>query len=84
MINIFSFLPDLGGAISYLINLFKILLSYLCILLCINCKDKCIDNDDEIDNDIKSPTPLLSDNVKKHPILDEYENKILNKIKENS
>ena len=65
-----------------LFNLFRILINYLCILLCINCREKCIDdNNEEINEDLKSPTPLLSPNVKKHPILDAYENKILNKIK---
>lgn len=85
MVDFFSFLPNF---FSFFIDLFKILINYLCILLCINCKDKCIDDNDEINNnevindEIKSPTPLLKKS--KHPILEAYENKILNNINNNS
>lgn len=68
------------------INFFKIIISYACILLCINCKEKCIDND-EINNN-ESPDNTTSDETnynsikkdKQHKVLEAYENKIIEKI----
>lgn len=79
MINLFGFLP---GLIQFFINLFKIFISYLCILCCIKCKDKCINDENDNTNEpvISSPTPLINKN-NNHPILEAYEDKILNKIK---
>lgn len=79
MINLFGFVP---GLIQFFINLFKVFITYLCILCCIKCKDKCIeDNNDDNNNEpvISSPTPLISKN-NHHPVLEAYEDKILNKI----
>lgn len=64
-------------------DLIKILINYSCILLCSCIKNKCIDDNNEeinkeINEEIKSPTPLLKKS--KHPILDAYENKIIEKI----
>lgn len=83
-------------------DLIKILINYSCILLCSCIKNKCIDNENDNNNDdnlwlsrdeglpssseinenIKSPTPLLKKS--KHPILDAYENKIIEKINNNT
>lgn len=63
-------------------DLIKILINYSCILLCSCIKNKCIDNNEEINENIKSPTPLLKKS--KHPILDAYENKIIEKINNNN
>lgn len=95
MFNIKNMLGFLPGLIQFFINLLKICISYLCILCCIKCKDKCINDNDDNNNEpeglpfgttpsgtrgvpvISSPTPLIQHN---HPILDAYENKILNNI----
>lgn len=74
-----GFLP---GLIQFFINLFKICISYLCILCCIKCKDKCINDNDDNNNEpegpvISSPTPLINHN---HPILDAYERSIIAKL----
>ena len=79
-------------------ELIKILINYSCILLCSCIKNKCIDEDNNNNDDnlwlsrdeglpsssenIKSPTPLLKKS--KHPILDAYENKIIEKINNNT
>ncbi len=85
MFNIKNMLGFLPGLIQFFISLFKICISYLCILCCIKCKDKCINDNDNDDNNnepvISSPTPLIQHNA--HPILDAYENKILNNINNN-
>ncbi len=62
-------------------DLIKILITYACILFCGCLKDKCIDDNDE--PVIGSPTPLKS-NTSKHPILEAYENKIINDINNNT
>lgn len=74
------------GVIQFFFGLIKILLTYLSILCCIKCKDKCLNDEDNDNKDIEdkessSPTPLLNNN---HPILEAYEEKILNNIKNNN
>lgn len=68
------------NALKYFKDLIKICISYGCILFCGCLKSKCIDNNEEINDNLKSPTPLLNPN-NKHPILEAYEEHIINKIK---
>lgn len=73
------------NCLSFFKDLIKILINYSCILLCSCIKNKCIDDNDNneaINENIKSPTPLLKKS--KHPILDAYENKIIEKINNNN
>lgn len=71
------------NCLTFFKDLIKIVITYGCILFCGCLKDKCIDNNnEEINEEIKSPTPLINKN-NKHPILNEYENHIINKIKSN-
>lgn len=86
--NIMDIIPQ------FIKTLCKIVLTYICIIFCIKCRDKCID--DNNDNNI---TPINSNeninynstnnendnnkNKKHHPILETYENKIKEKL-ENS
>lgn len=78
-------------------KLIKICITYGCILFCGCLKEKCIDDNDNEPEGlpfgttpsgtrgvpvIGSPTPLKSDIVK-HPILEAYEENIINKIKSN-
>lgn len=69
-------------ALTFFKDLIKICISYGCILFCGCLKSKCIDNNEEINDNLKSPTPLLNPN-NKHPILEAYENKIINQINSN-
>lgn len=84
MFNIKNMLGFLPGLIQFFISLFKICISYLCILCCIKCKDKCINDNDDNNNEpegfpvISSPTPLIQHNA--HPILDAYERSIIAKL----
>lgn len=67
-------------ALKFFKNLIKICITYGCILFCGCLKEKCIDDNEPV---IGSPTPLKSDKVK-HPILEAYEENIINKIKSNN
>ncbi len=69
------------NGLSFFKDLIKICITYGCILFCGCLKNKCLDNNNEED-EIKSPTPLLNPNIK-HPILEAYENKIINQINSN-
>lgn len=72
------------NGLSFFKDLIKVCITYGCILFCGCLKNKCIDNNnnEEINDNIKSPTPLLNPN-NKHPILEAYENKIINQINSN-
>ena len=72
------------NALKFFKDLIKVCITYGCILFCGCLKNKCIDNNnnEEINDEIKSPTPLLNPNIK-HPILEAYEEHIINKIKSN-
>ena len=82
--NIFT--SAIFGIIHFFFRLIKILLSYLSILCCIKCKNKCLEASPNENNEnngavpdiiISSPAPLINN---EHPILTAYENKLLNEI----
>ena len=88
-------LEFLINGLSFFKDLIKICITYgwctLCIkrfryieivsiLFCGCLKNKCLDNNnEEINDNIKSPTPLLNPN-NKHPILEAYERSIIAKL----
>jgi len=84
MVNFNILTGFIVGVIQFFFGLIKILLTYLSILCCIKCKDKCL-NDDKDNKEIviSSPTPLLNNNHN-HPILEAYEEKILTNIINNN
>lgn len=68
------------NGLSFFKDLIKICITYGCILFCGCLKNKCLDNNnEEINDEIKSPTPLLNKN-NKHPILEAYERSIIAKL----
>ena len=86
MVNFNILTGFIVGVIQFFFGLIKILLTYLSILCCIKCKDKCLNDDENIeDKEPSSPTPLLNNNINNnHPILEAYEEKILNNIINNN
>lgn len=63
-------------------KLIKICITYACILFCGCLKSKCINEDNNDDINVSSPTPLKKDI--KHPVLEAYEEHIINQIKSNN
>ena len=68
------------NGLSFFKDLIKICISYGCILFCSCLKSKCI-NEDTDDINVSSPTPLKKET--RHPVLEAYEEHIINKIKSN-
>ena len=68
---------------TFIKNLFKYVLGYFCILLCINCKEKCIDEEPTpTETPINSNDEINYNSIdkekKKHKVEDKMKDKINN------
>ncbi len=61
--------------INFLKEIVKVSITYACILFCGCIKEKCLDNEENNEPVISSPTPLI--NNSKHRVLNAYEEKII-------